>query len=62
MQVEINPRIPVFRERRGLCLSPVPFYVKVVGTELPGDGGEQWPPPWKTASGPKMCSTKWTLG
>lgn len=31
----------------------IPFYVKVVTTELLGGGGEAWPPLRMTASGPK---------
>lgn len=50
--------MPVFREQRGLCLSPAPLYVKVVGTELLGGGGEEWPALWMTVSGPNRRSTK----
>ena len=49
-----NPLGTAFREQP---LSPVPFYVKVVGAELLEGGGEERPPLWTTASGPKRRST-----
>lgn len=60
MHAEVNPLIPVFREQWGLCLSPVPFYVEVVVTELLGDG--ERPSPRITVSGPERRSTKWASG